>query len=106
LDADDPRFASNALRVEHREALREALVAALAARPAAEWVAPLSARGVPAGQVNDVAGAFALADSLGLEPIVEVPREDGTAARLTRNPIRLSATPPTYRGAPPPLAAS
>jgi crotonobetainyl-CoA:carnitine CoA-transferase CaiB-like acyl-CoA transferase len=106
LDAGDARFATNALRVEHRDALREALVAALAARPAAEWVPPLNARGVPAGQVNDVAGAFALAESLGLEPIVEVPREDGSAARLTRNPIRLSATPPSYRAAPPPLAAS
>jgi crotonobetainyl-CoA:carnitine CoA-transferase CaiB-like acyl-CoA transferase len=106
LDPDDPRFATNALRVEHRDALRAALVDALAARPAAAWVEPLSARGVPAGVVNDVAGAFALAESLGLEPIVEVPREDGTAARLTRNPIRLSATPPSYRTAPPPLAAS
>lgn len=106
LDAGDPRFATNALRVEHRDALRDVLVDALAARPAAAWVEALTPRGVPAGQVNDVAGAFALAESLGLQPIVEVPREDGTAARLTRNPITLSATPATYRGAPPPLAAS
>jgi crotonobetainyl-CoA:carnitine CoA-transferase CaiB-like acyl-CoA transferase len=103
LTADDPRFATNALRVEHRDALRTALVDALAARPAAEWVQPLNARGVPAGVVNDIAGAFALAESLGLEPIVEVGREDGTAARLTRNPIRLSATPPRYLSAPPRL---
>jgi crotonobetainyl-CoA:carnitine CoA-transferase CaiB-like acyl-CoA transferase len=106
LPSDDERFATNASRVEHRDALRAELVAALAARPAAAWVEALTPRGVPAGQVNDVAGAFALAESLGLEPVVEVPREDGTTARLTRNPIRLSATPPTYRGAPPPLAAS
>jgi crotonobetainyl-CoA:carnitine CoA-transferase CaiB-like acyl-CoA transferase len=106
LPSDDVRFATNASRVEHRDALRAELVAALAARPAAAWVEALTPRGVPAGQVNDVAGAFALAESLGLEPVVEVPREDGTTARLTRNPIRLSATPPTYRSAPPPLAAS
>jgi crotonobetainyl-CoA:carnitine CoA-transferase CaiB-like acyl-CoA transferase len=81
-------------------------VTALAARPAAAWVQALTPRGVPAGQVNDVAGAFALAERLGLAPIVEVSREDGSVARLTRNPISLSATPPTYRSAPPPLAAS
>jgi crotonobetainyl-CoA:carnitine CoA-transferase CaiB-like acyl-CoA transferase len=100
---DDARFATNGSRVAHRDALREVLVEALAARPAAEWVAALSAARVPAGQVNDVAGAFAFAASVGLDPIVEVPREDGTTARLTRNPIGLSATPPTYRTAPPDL---
>jgi crotonobetainyl-CoA:carnitine CoA-transferase CaiB-like acyl-CoA transferase len=53
--------------------------------------------------VNDVAGAFRLAASLGLDPIVEVPREDGETVKLPRNPIRLSATPPVYRSAPPSL---
>jgi crotonobetainyl-CoA:carnitine CoA-transferase CaiB-like acyl-CoA transferase len=101
--ADDERFATNGARVAHRAALHDALVVRLAARSAAEWVAALSAVGVPAGQVNDVAGAFALAGSLGLDPIVELPRADGTVARLTRNPIGLSATPATYRSAPPEL---
>jgi crotonobetainyl-CoA:carnitine CoA-transferase CaiB-like acyl-CoA transferase len=101
--ARDERFATNGARVAHREALREVLVAALAARDAAGWVAALSPVGVPAGQVNDIAGAFALAQSLGLNPIVELPRADGSVARLTRNPITLSATPATYRSAPPPL---
>jgi crotonobetainyl-CoA:carnitine CoA-transferase CaiB-like acyl-CoA transferase len=103
---EDARFATNQSRVEHRDALREALVAALAARPAADWVGPLTDAGVPAGRVNDVAGAFAFAEALGLAPIVELPRDDGTVARLTRNPIGLSATPPAYRTAPPDLPAS
>jgi crotonobetainyl-CoA:carnitine CoA-transferase CaiB-like acyl-CoA transferase len=90
--------------VAHRDALRTTLVALLAARPAAAWVGALSAAGVPAGQVNDVAGAFALAESLGLAPVADVPRADGSIARLTRNPIGLSVTPPTYRSAPPDLA--
>ncbi len=84
-------------------ALRDALVARLAARDAADWAAALLAAGRARRAVNDVAGAFALADALGLDPIVELPRADGTAARLTRNPITLSATPATYRSAPPPL---
>lgn len=101
--ADDPRFATNDERVAHREELRRLLEEMLAARPASDWVGLLSSAGVPAGQVNDIAGAFALAETLGLDPTVAVARADGSSARLTRNPIRLSATPPTYRSAPPPL---
>jgi crotonobetainyl-CoA:carnitine CoA-transferase CaiB-like acyl-CoA transferase len=99
----DSRFATNAARVEHRGALRAALEPLLAARPAADWVTDLTAAHVPAGQVNDVAGAFALAAALGLDPVVEIPRDDGSVARLTRNPIRLSATPATYHRPPPVL---
>ncbi|XVQ10497.1 CaiB/BaiF CoA transferase family protein [Spirillospora sp. CA-255316] len=105
LAADD-RFRTNDARVAHRDELRGALVDALAAKPAADWVPALSAERVPAGQVNDIAGAFDLAESLGLDPIVEIPRGDGTVARLTRNPIGLSATPPGYRSAPPSLGES
>jgi crotonobetainyl-CoA:carnitine CoA-transferase CaiB-like acyl-CoA transferase len=102
----DARFATNKERVAHRDALRDVLVERLAAKAAAEWVSALTAARVPAGVVNDVAGAFAFAESLGLAPTVEVPRADGSTARLTRNPIGLSATPPVYRTAPPDLPAT
>jgi len=101
--AADPRFATNQARVENREALGALLEEKLAARPAAEWAAELSERRVPAGVVNDLAGAFELARRIGLEPTVAIERDDGTSVELTRNPIRLSATPPTYRSAPPSL---
>ncbi len=58
-----------------------------------------TAAGVPAGPVNDVAGAFGLAERLGLDPIVTLHRQDGTTVRLTRNPISLSRTPPRYNSA-------
>jgi crotonobetainyl-CoA:carnitine CoA-transferase CaiB-like acyl-CoA transferase len=103
--AADERFATNGARVAHREELRAALEARLAGRGATAWVEELTLARVPAGEVNDVGGAFALAESLGLAPVVEIDRGDGTTARLTRNPIGLSATPPTYRSAPPLLAA-
>ncbi|MFN8217991.1 MAG: CoA transferase [Solirubrobacterales bacterium] len=101
--AADPRFATNSGRVEHRQELGRALEARLAARPAREWAALLTDRRVPAGVVNDLAGAFELARRIGLEPTVAIPREDGSAVELTRNPIRLSATPASYRTAPPAL---
>ena len=104
--AADPRYASNADRVANRAALARELTTALATQPAAEWAAQLTAARVPAGVVNDVAGAFALAASLGMEPIVEIPSATGAdraPVRLTRNPIGLSLTPPRYRSGPPPL---
>jgi crotonobetainyl-CoA:carnitine CoA-transferase CaiB-like acyl-CoA transferase len=101
--AADQRFATNPARVENRAQLRPLLEAALASRPAAEWVELLRVRRVPAGQVNDIGGAFELAEQLDLDPIVEIPRGDGTRVRLPRNPIRLSKTPTTYRLPPPPL---
>ncbi len=104
--AAEPAFATNADRVANRAQLRERLEALLASAGAEEWATRLTAAGVPAGRVNDIAGAFALAQRLGLEPIIEIPRSDGSTARLTRSPIQLSATPPSYRSAPPPLAAA
>ncbi len=101
--AADPRFTTNERRVESRGVLRIELEQRLRARPASYWTDELTEARVPAGVVNDVAGAFALAEALGLDPIVSIPRDDGSVARLTRNPIGLSDTPPTYRRAPPRL---
>jgi crotonobetainyl-CoA:carnitine CoA-transferase CaiB-like acyl-CoA transferase len=99
--ASDARFRANAARVENRLALRAALEAPLATRGAEAWASELTAAGVPAGVVNDIAAAFELARELGLDPIVDIGRDDGGSVRLTRNPIRLSVTPPTYRAPPP-----
>jgi crotonobetainyl-CoA:carnitine CoA-transferase CaiB-like acyl-CoA transferase len=101
--AADPRFATNGDRVEHRAELREALEAALARRPRQEWVELFTAAGVPAGNVNDIGQAFALAESLGLEPIASIERDGAEPFRTARNPIRLSRTPARYDTAPPPL---
>ena len=48
----DPRFATNALRNEHREQLIEAIEAVLVRRDAADWVEALVAAGIPAGPIN------------------------------------------------------
>lgn len=99
--AGDARFATNGDRVENRAALRAELERHLAARTARAWAEALTEVGVPAGVVNDIGAAFGLARELGLEPIVSIPRDDGTAVALVRNPIGMSATPPSYRLPPP-----
>jgi crotonobetainyl-CoA:carnitine CoA-transferase CaiB-like acyl-CoA transferase len=98
--ADDPRFATNPARVTNRAAMNAALEPVLLTRDAAHWFDVLSAAGVPCGPINDLAGAFELATRLGLEPIV-----DAAGSAQVANPITLSATPPTYRLAPPDLGA-
>jgi crotonobetainyl-CoA:carnitine CoA-transferase CaiB-like acyl-CoA transferase len=94
----DARFATNAARLEHRDALGAELEAAFAAAPAAEWVARLSEAGVPAGPINDLAAAFAFAQELGLDPVDET---DGV--RTVRSPLRLGATPAAVSRRPPRL---
>ena len=104
--ASDARFATNTDRVAHRSELKSTLERSLAARPARDWAELLTAVRVPAGVVNDVAGAFELAARLGLDPIVPQSRDDGGEVRLTRNPIGLADTPPQYVAPPPRLGSA
>jgi formyl-CoA transferase len=98
--ADDPRFATNAARVAHRDELVLLLEEHLAVDTVDAWIARLTAAGVPAGAVGSIADAFDLARRLGLEPIVDV---GGGAPAQVRNPIAFSATPITTYEAPPRL---
>lgn len=99
---DDARFGSNSDRVANRDALCAVLGAVFATRGADHWHRVLSAAGVPAGPINDLGEAFDYADRLGLVPVVPVP---GSATPQVANPVALSATPVTYRLAPPALGA-
>jgi crotonobetainyl-CoA:carnitine CoA-transferase CaiB-like acyl-CoA transferase len=97
--ADDERFATNPARVQHRPALVAELERALAGDTAAGWAKRLADVGVSAGRVGDLADGFALAESLGLDPLVPV---DGAPPQV-RHPIRYERTPVTTYAAPPRL---
>jgi crotonobetainyl-CoA:carnitine CoA-transferase CaiB-like acyl-CoA transferase len=94
----DERFASNSARVAHADELAELLEAVLRTRPADDWFDALRAAAVPAGPINDVAEAFALAESLGMEPV----REAG-GYPLPAPPLRLDGERPPIRRPPPRL---
>jgi len=99
---DDPRFAHNQDRTAHREELRPLLVERLAKRTKDEWFRELTGAGVPSAPINTIDGGVALADELGLRPLVEA-GEGETAVPGIRNPITFSATPPRYDLPPPGL---
>ncbi|NUR57877.1 MAG: CoA transferase [Catenulispora sp.] len=99
LAADD-RFTTNEKRVAHREALASELNARLAGAPAEDWTAALTAAGVPCGPINDLAGAFALAEALGVDAVADV-----EGVRQSAHPVRFGSTPAAYRSAPPGLDA-
>lgn len=94
----DPRFATNADRVAHREEMREILLTALAGFTSGQAVALMREAGVPAGPVNDMAGAFELAGQLELEPTWLIDGVDHMRA-----PMAMSLTPPRPYSAPPEL---
>ncbi len=56
---DDPRFATNAARLENRTVLIPMLAARIATWDAQPLSLALEAEGVPAGPINDLAGVFA-----------------------------------------------
>lgn len=104
--AQDARFATNTARVQNRAALLELMVPVMQTRTTTEWIDLLEDKAVPCGPINTIAQAFEdpQVQARGLR--VELPRGDGSGIdRIAgvANPMRLSATPVTYRNAPPAL---
>jgi len=57
--ATDPRFATNEARVANRAEIVDLVSAAIAQKPAAEWLAQLEESGIPAGPINSITQALA-----------------------------------------------
>ena len=90
IEPNDPAFATNALRLENRDALFAEITAAVAHIARDDLLAKLEAIGVPAGPINTVAQAFADPQVIHRGMRIEVDREDGTILPGLRTPIRFS----------------
>ncbi|HSV58961.1 MAG TPA: CaiB/BaiF CoA-transferase family protein [Variovorax sp.] len=104
--ADDPRFATNTLRVKHRGVLIPLMEEVTRTRSTADWIALLEDKAVPCGPINDIAQAFEDEQVKARGLAVSLPRDagDGIAAITgVASPLRLQATPPVLRRAPPAL---
>ncbi len=99
----DSRFASNPARVIHRKLLCTQLAEKFAKKPRAYWLEVLQQAGVPSGVIHNVAEALALPQVQAREMIVDFATHN-SPVKVLGNPIKLSASPVTYRSPPPYLS--
>lgn len=97
----EPRFATNAKRVENRDAITAALTPTMKSRTTADWVAALEAQKIGCGPINTLKDVFADPQVRARGMVVEMPHASGATVKVVANPVKLSATPPQYRSAPP-----
>ena len=101
--AEDPRFAANRARVEHRALIDGAIAAALAADTAENWLAKLKAVGVPCGRINSVAEALADPQTAARQMVQTVQHPAVGELKLVGQPYKFSGTPASLRRPPPVL---
>src|SRR5438309_5555415 len=101
--ATDPRFATNASRVAHYDALRSALQALFASWTRDGLVRALTTAGVPSGAVRSVLETLADPQLHARDMIVDLPHATIGRLRVLGNPVKMSDTPPAIRSAPPTL---
>ena len=104
--AQDSRFATNTARVQNRPALLALMEPLMRTRTTAEWIALLEDKAVPCGPINTIAQAFddPQVQARGIRKALPRDADDGIAQIATvASPMRLSATPVSYRNAPPAL---
>jgi crotonobetainyl-CoA:carnitine CoA-transferase CaiB-like acyl-CoA transferase len=99
----DPRFATNADRVAHNDALVAALGEKLRIQPSAYWLAALEQLGIPAGPVLYYDEVFTNPQILARDMVVETSHPVTGPFRTMGVPVKLSATPGSVRQAAPRL---
>jgi crotonobetainyl-CoA:carnitine CoA-transferase CaiB-like acyl-CoA transferase len=100
----DPRFATNSARLAHREALNEAVEAALRREPLAVWAMRFEEARIPWAPINDLAMVFADPHVREVELAESVDSPRGPV-RMVRSPIRVDGRRLPIRHAPPELGA-
>lgn len=101
--ATDPRYATNASRVAHRDELVAYLEPRLAMRPAADWLAALEQATVPCAPVNTLDQVFDDPQIKARGMQIDLPHPVAGHVPGVANPVRFSVTPVHYRHAAPEL---
>ncbi|HEY8267353.1 MAG TPA: CoA transferase [Xanthobacteraceae bacterium] len=99
--ADDPRFKTNADRIQHQTVLADALAPDFKKRTSAEWLELFERAKLPAGPVLDVLQMQSNEQTLAREMVVETRHSKLGAVKTIGLPVKFSATPGgVHRGAP------
>jgi crotonobetainyl-CoA:carnitine CoA-transferase CaiB-like acyl-CoA transferase len=99
----DPRFASNPQRVANRDLVTETLTPVMRAKTTAEWITALETLKIGCGPINTLQEVFADPHVQARNMVIEMAHASGEKVKVIANPVKLSATPPDYRSAPPVL---
>lgn len=101
--AVDPRFATNAARVAHRDTLVPMLQEVMSTRTVEEWTSQFNEKGVPAGPINSIAQAFEHPQVKHRQMQVDIPHPLSKTVPSVASPIRMSGSPVSYDIPPPTL---
>ncbi|KAJ9624927.1 hypothetical protein H2203_004877 [Taxawa tesnikishii (nom. ined.)] len=102
---EDERFATNALRVQHRKAMDAVLDNVFAAKTVDEWLKTLDGSGLAYGPVNSIERAFAHPQT-GARDMIQHLQWDALASgqmRAIGMPVKFSDTKGSIRATPPSL---
>ena len=88
LDETDPRFATNQLRVGHRDDLIALLEAHFATDPAEHWLALLAGAGVPSGKVRTLQDVYTWEQTLSQGLLLQVEHDTLGSISLPGSPLR------------------
>lgn len=97
----DERFAISSGRSVNRDALLLELRPAIAKWKAADLITAMREAGLPGGKVNEIPEVLEHPQILARGLIHDMERSDGTVVKVLGFPAKLSASPATYRHAPP-----
>jgi crotonobetainyl-CoA:carnitine CoA-transferase CaiB-like acyl-CoA transferase len=103
--ADDPRFATNVLRVQNRQELDAGIEAAILTKRVADWTAQFDKHDVPVSAIQTAEQVLNDPQVAAVEQLqrVDLPGVDHASALIPRLPVSLSLTRPRIAGRPPRL---
>lgn len=102
---EDPRFATNPLRVENRDELARILGSRLEQGTVATWLDALSRAGVPAARVHDVGEVAELEQTRALGMLQGLDHESISDLQVLAPPFSFDGERPAHRRPPPALGA-
>lgn len=105
VDADDPRFVSNGLRVENRDELVRILETAFAGRSRDDLLAALDEAGVPSGAIRTLDEVYASPQVRSQGLLLDVEHPALGALQLPGPPVRFDSHRRADHAAPPSLGA-
>ncbi|KAF9510970.1 hypothetical protein BS47DRAFT_1377321 [Hydnum rufescens UP504] len=97
----DPRFATNTLRVENREALVQIITDTLMEESRDHWLKAFENMGIPFGPINDIPQTFAHPQAIARNVTVEVDHPRAGKIRLAAPPVSYNGTKMPVLRAPP-----